>query len=118
MRPGRTTGSEAGPREIRNQHMRPEELGIGKLFGRIREAVIVADATTQRIVLWNPAATNIFGYSISEALELNIEKLVPDPLTRIIHERSIGLPLAYRKSAEYAGKVAYSLHFQLDTLKT
>jgi PAS domain S-box-containing protein len=60
--------------------MRPEELGIGTLFGRIREAVIVADATTQRIVLWNPAATNIFGYSISEALELNIEKLVPDTL--------------------------------------
>jgi diguanylate cyclase (GGDEF)-like protein/PAS domain S-box-containing protein len=62
------------------EHMRPEDLGIGELFGRIREAVIVADATTQRIVLWNPAATNIFGYSISEALELNIEKLVPDPL--------------------------------------
>jgi hypothetical protein len=32
-------------------------------------------------------------------------------LTRIIHERSIGLPLAYRKSAEYARKVAYSLRF-------
>jgi PAS domain S-box-containing protein len=62
------------------EHMRPEELGIGELFGRIREAVIVADATTQRIVLWNPAATNIFGYSISEALELTIEKLVPEPL--------------------------------------
>src|SRR5215208_4293630 len=60
--------------------MRPEELGIGELFGRIREAVIVADARNQRIVLWNPAATNIFGYSISEALELNIEKLVPEPL--------------------------------------
>src|SRR5215213_10830394 len=60
--------------------MRPEELGIGKLFARIREAVIVADATTQRIVLWNPAATSIFGYSISEALELNLEKLVPEPL--------------------------------------
>src|SRR5829696_3752093 len=60
--------------------MRPEELGIGKLFGRIREAVIVADARTQQIVLWNPAATNIFGYSISEALKLNIEKLVPEPL--------------------------------------
>jgi PAS domain S-box-containing protein len=60
--------------------MRPEDLGIGELFGRIREAVIVADARTQRIVLWNPAATNIFGYSISEGLELSIEKLVPEPL--------------------------------------
>jgi len=60
--------------------MRPEELGFGKLFERIREAVIVADARTRRIVLWNPAATNIFGYSTSEALELNLEKLVPEPL--------------------------------------
>src|SRR5919206_284997 len=60
--------------------MRPEDLGIGELFGRIREAVIVADARTQRIVLWNPAATNVFGYSTSEALELNVEKLVPEPL--------------------------------------
>ncbi len=51
------------------EHLRPEELGIGTLLGRIREAVIVADATTQRIVLWNPAATNIFGYSLSEALD-------------------------------------------------
>jgi hypothetical protein len=31
---------------------------------------------------------------------------------------AVGLPLAYRKSAEYAGKIADSLHFQLDTLKT
>ena len=57
--------------------MRPQELGIGELFGRIREAVIVADARTQRIVLWNPAATNIFGYSLSEALDLRVEALVP-----------------------------------------
>jgi PAS domain S-box-containing protein len=60
--------------------MRPEDLGIGKLFGRIRDAVIVADARTQRIVVWNPAATDIFGYSISEGLELSIEELVPKPL--------------------------------------
>jgi hypothetical protein len=39
-------------------------------------------------------------------------------LARIIHERFMGLPLAFRKSAECAGKVADSLHFQLDTLKT
>jgi PAS domain S-box-containing protein len=60
--------------------MRPEDLGIGKLFERIRDAVIVADAKTQRIVLWNLAAANIFGYSASEALELRIEALVPEPL--------------------------------------
>ncbi|HEY6752769.1 MAG TPA: PAS domain S-box protein [Rubrobacteraceae bacterium] len=60
--------------------MRKENLGIGKLFERIRDAVIVADAETQRIVLWNPAATNIFGYAASEALELRVEALVPEHL--------------------------------------
>ena len=58
----------------------PEHLGIGELFERIRDAIIVADAKTQRIVLWNQAATNIFGYSTSEALGLSLEALVPDDL--------------------------------------
>ena len=57
--------------------MHPEDLGIGTLFERIRDAAIVADTETQRIVLWNPAATNIFGYSVSEALRLRVEALVP-----------------------------------------
>ena len=57
--------------------MRPEDLGIGKLFERVRDAVIVADAKTERIILWNPAAAEVFGYSISEALELRVEALVP-----------------------------------------
>jgi len=60
--------------------MRPQDLGIGKLFERIRDAAIVADAESQRIVLWNPAATAIFGYSTSEALELRVEALVPEHL--------------------------------------
>ena len=60
--------------------MRPEDLGFGSLFERVRDAIIVADAETQRIVLWNQAATKMFGYSLSEALELCVEALVPDSL--------------------------------------
>jgi PAS domain S-box-containing protein len=60
--------------------MDPQDLGIGRLFERIQDAVIVAVAETQRIVLWNPAATNIFGYSALEALELCVEDLVPEYL--------------------------------------
>ncbi|MCA1729858.1 MAG: PAS domain S-box protein [Actinobacteria bacterium] len=44
----------------------------------MRDGVIVADAKTQRIVLWNSAATNIFGYSPSEALRMRVEDLVPE----------------------------------------
>src|ERR687885_619693 len=60
--------------------MRPRDLGLGKLFDRTRDAAIVADAKTQRIVLWNHAATNIFGYSTLEALGMRVEDLVPEPL--------------------------------------
>jgi len=68
--------------------MDPQDLGIGRLFERIQDAVIVAVAKTQRIVLWNPAATHIFGYSASEALELRVEDLVPDYL-KDQHRRGI-----------------------------
>src|SRR5918911_1488614 len=60
--------------------MRPRDLGLGKLFERTRDAAIVADAKTQRVVLWNHAATNIFGYSTLEALGMRVEDLVPEPL--------------------------------------
>jgi PAS domain S-box-containing protein len=69
-------------------NMDPQDLGIGSLFERIQDAVIVAVAKTQRIVLWNPAATNIFGYSASEALELRVEDLVPEYL-KDQHRRGI-----------------------------
>jgi PAS domain S-box-containing protein len=58
----------------------PQDLGIGRLFESVRDAVIVADASTGRIVLWNPAATEVFGYSPREALGLSVEVLVPDHL--------------------------------------
>ena len=63
-----------------SERLRPEDLGFGRLFERIQDAVIVADAETQRIVLWNQAAARMFGYSASEALKLRVEELVPEPL--------------------------------------
>jgi PAS domain S-box-containing protein len=60
--------------------VRPQDLGIGSLIERVRDAVVVADAKTQRIVLWNPAAEKMFGYSPSEALEMRVEALVPGSL--------------------------------------
>ena len=54
----------------------------------IRDAVIVADAKSQRIVLWNAAAAKMFGYSASEALKLRVEELVPEPL-KDVHRAGI-----------------------------
>ena len=67
---------------LSEQHpqLHPQDLGIGTLFERIRDAVIVAEAQSERIVLWNPAAERMFGYSSSEALELKVEALVPEHL--------------------------------------
>jgi PAS domain S-box-containing protein len=48
----------------------------------------VADTNTQRIVLWNPAAERMFGYSTSEALRLRVEALVPDHL-KALHRAGI-----------------------------
>jgi PAS domain S-box-containing protein len=63
-----------------SERLRPEDLGFGRLFERIQDAVIVADAETQRIVLWNAAAARMFGYSAPEALKLRVEELVPEHL--------------------------------------
>jgi PAS domain S-box-containing protein len=60
--------------------MRPEDVGIGRLFDSVRDAVILADAETQQIRLWNAAAADMFGYSTSEALGLRIESLIPSRL--------------------------------------
>ncbi|MGI8550412.1 MAG: ATP-binding protein [Dehalococcoidia bacterium] len=57
-----------------------EVFGVSRLFWRIPEAVVVAEAKTGRIVLWNPSAERLFGYTASEALQLTIDVLVPDHL--------------------------------------
>ncbi|HEV7664379.1 MAG TPA: PAS domain S-box protein [Chloroflexota bacterium] len=60
--------------------LRPETFGIGRLFWMIRDAVVVGNAATGRIVLWNPAAEEMFGYRADEVLDQPIEMLVPADL--------------------------------------
>lgn len=54
----------------------PEAFGIGRLFDRVRDAVIVADGDG-RIVLWNAGAAAMFGYDPEEARGLNVDVIVP-----------------------------------------
>ena len=58
--------------------IRLQDLGIGRLFESVRDAVLVAEAETGQIVLWNSTATQILGYSQSEALRKRWDVLVPE----------------------------------------
>jgi PAS domain S-box-containing protein len=58
----------------------PGDVGIGRLFQDVRDAIIVADAASGQIVLWNPSAEKMFGYSVAEAIGLSVEELVPNHL--------------------------------------
>jgi PAS domain-containing protein len=73
----------------------PADLGIGRLFSEIRDAVVVGDATTGRIALWNPAAERLFGYTADEAIGHPIEMLMPHAVRErhragLAHYRSTG----------------------------
>ena len=92
QRAGRTTGGS----------LRPQDLGIGQLFWRIREAVVVADVGTEQVVLWNPAAERLFGYTADEAVGLRLDALVPTAL-RDLHHAGIR-----RYSAEGRGRLVDS----------
>src|SRR5207245_6355839 len=50
------------------------------LFNNVRDAVVVADAASGRIVMWNAAAEATFGYDATEATGMLVEQLVPGPL--------------------------------------
>jgi hypothetical protein len=66
-------------RKKESEHFHTKDLGFGKRFEVICNEDVVADAKTQRIVLWNSAVTAIFGYSSCNSLNrLRVEDLVPE----------------------------------------
>ncbi|HET7771859.1 MAG TPA: PAS domain S-box protein [Chloroflexota bacterium] len=58
----------------------PDDVGIGRLFWRIPDAVIVGDAAAGTIELWNPAAEALFGYPAEAIVGRLLETLVPERL--------------------------------------
>jgi len=48
-----------------------------QLLECVGDAIIVSDAN-EKIILWNPAATRIFGYSEVEALGQTLDLIVPE----------------------------------------
>jgi diguanylate cyclase (GGDEF)-like protein/PAS domain S-box-containing protein len=53
---------------------------MDQLLENVSDAVVVVDASSGRIVLWNAAATKIFGYSSSEARDHSWTVIVPERL--------------------------------------
>jgi PAS domain S-box-containing protein len=60
--------------------LNPQDLDISSLLEGVQHAVLVVDASTGKIVLWNAMAREIFGYSSAEVLGMNVEELVPGHL--------------------------------------
>lgn len=73
----------------------PAAFGIGRLFWLTSDAIVGAELTMGTIVLWNPAAVALFGYSDTEAIGMPLERLVPDEL----HDRHLSGISAYRAGA-------------------
>jgi PAS domain S-box-containing protein len=70
----------SGRASVQKQPIGPNDVGLGRLFYLIREAVIVADTSANRILLWNEGAQRMFGYTEHEALSMPLEALVPPRL--------------------------------------
>jgi two-component system sensor kinase FixL len=80
----------------RAEALRPADFGFGPLFLHTRDAVIVGNIDTGRIVLWNPAAEQLFGYTAPEVIGQPITMLIPPAIARLHHE---GLA-RYRQTGE------------------
>lgn len=73
-------------------------LGFGRLIFMTQEAVVAADLEDQRIVIWNEAATRMFGWPVEEALGMPLVNLVPEEL----REAHLSGLARYRSGAEPA----------------
>lgn len=54
-----------------------EHFGIGTLFNRLNDAVVVVDPASSRIVLCNPASEALFGYAPEALIGLPVTALIP-----------------------------------------
>ena len=56
----------------------PHQLGLGTLFETMTDGIVVAEAHQATILLWNPAASRIFGYTKEEVIGQPLEILMPE----------------------------------------
>ena len=61
------------------------ELGLGHLFELVHDAVVVAGLSSGEIVLWNPGAQRLFGYTAAEVVGRPVHILMPPGIARLHH---------------------------------
>jgi PAS domain S-box-containing protein len=57
------------------------EIDLAALVGAIGDAVVVCDAKG-RVVVWNPAAERMFGFTREEALGNSMDMIIPERLRK------------------------------------
>jgi PAS domain S-box-containing protein len=57
--------------------MKPDEIGLA-IIGSASDAVIASDRAGN-IILWNPGAERIFGFTEAEALGQSLDIIIPEP---------------------------------------
>ena len=83
---GVATPSRAGDgREEVGRRVTADDLGLGRLFGVMRDAMVVADAATGTVVLWNAAAERLFGFAAADMVGRSLDAIVPERLQGAHH---------------------------------
>jgi PAS domain S-box-containing protein len=67
--------------------LRPD-LGLGRVFDTLSDAVVVAEAGDGRVAYWNDASESLFGYERAEAIGMALEDLMP-PRIREMHRAGL-----------------------------
>ena len=62
-------------------------FAVDQILFHMRDALVVADVCTGRIVRWNPAAERLFGYTMAQAIGRPMDMLMPAPVARVHRER-------------------------------
>ena len=80
-----------GDRLTREQIKREQEqkraVALSGVADYSRSAVVTVDADTSRIVGWNDSAQRLLGWSADEAMDADLEFMMPEQLRGMHHER-------------------------------
>jgi PAS domain S-box-containing protein len=63
--------------------VRPADFDGGQFFTLARDAMVLGNLENGRVVLWNPAAEQLLGWSAAEAIGRPLDQVVPEAIIRL-----------------------------------